>query len=135
MSLELNERRAKFVYEAARLAAQAAKAPIIPALWDEREYPFKVQFLKIIDRQCSWDRSKSPQDLHESWMKEYFEMGWTRGDAYDKKKKTHPDLIPYKDLGKLEKDKDDVFIVLCEIARQWIYDHEGTYELSERDIV
>lgn len=32
---ELNERRAKFVYGAARLAAQAANAPVIPVPWDE----------------------------------------------------------------------------------------------------
>jgi len=34
---DLNERRAVFVYEAARLAAIAAQAPIVPVPWEERE--------------------------------------------------------------------------------------------------
>jgi hypothetical protein len=33
-------------------------------------------------------------------------------------------MVPYAELGQLERDKDDVFIALCEIARQWIYDPE-----------
>ena len=43
---KLNERRAEFVYNAARLAALAAGAPVIPDLWSEREQPFKDQFLE-----------------------------------------------------------------------------------------
>ena len=31
----VNERRAKFVYDAARLAAEAAQAPIVPVPWYE----------------------------------------------------------------------------------------------------
>lgn len=54
-------------------------------------------------------------------MQAYFEMGWTYGEQYDREKKTHPDLVPYARLGQLERDKDAVFIALCEIARQWIY--------------
>ena len=49
---DLIERRAKFVFEGTRLAAQASGAPIVPASWDEREEPFKVQFREVIERQC-----------------------------------------------------------------------------------
>ncbi len=118
---ELTERRAKFVYDAARLAARAACAPIIPNPWDDREKPFKDQFLKVIERQCGDRRSYSPEELHGSWMQAYFAMGWVYGSEYDRGKKTHPDLVPYADLGQLERDKDAVFIALCEIARQWIH--------------
>jgi len=117
--LTLTTRRAVFVYECARLAAIAAKAPLIPPVWDEREQPFKDQFLKVIERQCSDQRSRSPEELHGSWMQAYFSMGWTYG-PYDREKKTHPDLVPYADLHDLERDKDAVFVALCEIARQWI---------------
>lgn len=117
----LNERRADFVYNAARLAAQAANAPIIPVLWEEREQPFRDQFCKVIERQCGEQRSKSPEELHDSWMQAYFAMGWVYGDKYDREMKIHPDLVPYADLGQLEKDKDAVFVALCEIARQFIY--------------
>lgn len=118
----LTERRANFIYEAARFAAEAANAPVVPAPWDEREEAFRVQMLPVIERQCSEQRSRSPEELHGSWMQSYFGMGWVYGPVYDREAKVHPDLVPYADLDPLERDKDAIFIALCEIARQWIYD-------------
>ena len=117
----LNERRAVFVYEGARFAAIAAKAPIIPLPWLERESAFKLQFLDVIERQCGEQRSTSPEELHGSWVQAYLAMGWSYGEVYDKDAKTHPDLVPYAQLGQLEQDKDAVFVALCEIAREFIY--------------
>lgn len=115
------ERRSEFVYNAARLAAMAANAPIVPDEWIGREEGFKEQFRKVIERQCGEQRSRSPEELHGSWMQAYFSMGWTWGPKYDRFGKVHPDLVPYADLQQQEQDKDAVFIALCEIARQWIY--------------
>lgn len=119
---ELTERRATFIYNSARLAAIAANAPIVPVLWEEREQPFKDQFLKVIEKQCIENRSNSPEELHNSWMEAYYDMDWSYGIEYNREKKYHPDLVPYDQLGKLEQDKDSVFVALCEIARQWIYE-------------
>ena len=94
----ITERRARFVYEGARLAAMAADAPIVPVSWDGREPAFKEQFLGIIERQCGEQRSTSPEELHGSWMQAYFTMGWTYDEVYDKGAKTHPDLVPYAKL-------------------------------------
>ena len=116
----LLERKAKFVYDSARLAAIAANAPVVPVIWDEREQAFKDQFLKVIGRQCGKHRSQSPEELHGSWMQSYFSMGWKYGIKYSREDKIHPDLVSYSRLGKLERDKDSVFVALCEIARQWI---------------
>ncbi len=124
MPSNLLERRSKFVYEGTRIAAIASEAPIVPALWEEREEPFRAQFRKVIERQCGEQRSKSPEELHGSWMQAYYAMGWVYGEKYDREKKTHPDLVPYADLGQLERDKDAVFVALCEIARKWIYNIE-----------
>lgn len=118
--MEAIERKAKFVYEAARLAAQAANAPIVPDEWGEREEPFKKQFREVIERQGGEQRSKSPEELHGSWMQSYFAMGWKYGKKYSREDKTHPDLVPYAELEQREQDKDSVFVALCEIARQWI---------------
>ena len=120
----MNKRRAEFVYEAARIAAIAAKAPIVPDPWAGRENAFRDQFLKVIERQCGPQRSTSPEELHGSWMQAYFEMGWVYGEEYDRAKRIHPDLVPYAQLGQLERDKDAVFVALCEIARQYIYGKE-----------
>ena len=118
----VNLRRAIFVYDGARLAAIASGAPIVPVPWDEREQPFKDQFLPVIERQCGEERCMSPQELHGGWMQAYVDMGWVHGEKYDREAKTHPDMVPYGQLGRLEQDKDSVFVALCEIARQWIYD-------------
>ena len=124
--MTLTERRAEFVYDAARLAALAANAPIIPVSWAERESDFKSQFLNVIERQCGplSTRSTSPEELHGSWMQAYIDMGWVYGEKYDWEKKVHPDMVPYSQLGKLEQDKDSVFVALCEIARQWVYESD-----------
>lgn len=117
----LIERRAEFIYNAARIAALGANAPIVPVWWDEREEPFKAQFIRVIERQCGDQRSKSPSELHGSWVQSYLDMGWKYGETYNRENKIHPDLVPYDELNQLEKDKDSVFVALCEIARQWIY--------------
>ena len=124
--MTLTERRAEFVYDAARLAAIAANAPVIPVPWKEREPPFKNQFLNVIERQCGPQRSSSPEELHGSWMQAYIDMGWMYGKKYNRKLLIHPDLVPYSQLGKLEQDKDAVFVALCEIARQWVYENGGS---------
>ena len=121
----LCERRARFVYEGARIAAIASEAPIVPSPWDEREESFRTQFLDVIERQCGPQRSTSPEELHGSWMQAYYSMGWVYGDTYDREAKIHPDLVPYADLGQLERDKDAVFVALCEIARMFIYDSDN----------
>ena len=118
---DLTERRSRFVYDGARLAAQAAEAPIVPVPWDEREEPFKKQFREVIERQMGDLRSRSPEELHGSWMQSYITMGWVYGPEYDREKKIHPDLVPYADLDERDRIKDAVFVALCEIARQWIY--------------
>ena len=118
----LTERRAHFVYDGARLAAECAGAPIVPVPWNEREEPFKKQFREVIERQTGENRSTSPEELHGSWTQAYIEMGWRYGSEYNREAKTHPDMVPYAQLGQLEQDKDAVFVALCEIARQWIYD-------------
>lgn len=120
--LDLVERRAKFVYDAARLAAIAAQAPVIPDLWADRELPFRTQFLEVIERQCGPLRSDSPEELHEDWVRAYEKMGWHYDRKYDRAARTHPDMVPYDQLGRLEQDKDSVFVALCEIARLWIYE-------------
>jgi hypothetical protein len=121
----VNERRAVFVYEGARLGAIAAGAPVVPEPWFNREAPFKAQFLQVIEKQCGPDRKSSPQELHEDWVLAYEKMGWTYGPERDPLAKTHPDMVPYDELSQLERDKDAVFVALCEIARQWIYLYEA----------
>ena len=124
---DLGVRRARFVYEGARIAAIAANAPIIPEPFEQREQPFVDQFVEVIQRQCGPHRSGDAEKLHDDWVKAYEKMGWRYGPVRDTEKKTHPDMVGYWQLGQLERDKDAVFVAFCEIARRYIYDHaEGS---------
>jgi len=100
----------------------ASKAPVIPEPWELRDDAFKNQFLDVIEQQCGQNRKTSAKELHEDWVEAYRKMGWKYGRERSITSKTHPDMVPYEQLDVLERDKDDVFIALCEIARKWIYD-------------
>lgn len=118
--MTLTERRAMFIYEAARLQAIAVDAPVIPEPWHQREEQFREQFLPVIDMMCGPDRKSSPEELHDDWVKAYEVMGWRYGPERDPVAKTHPDMVPFDQLEQREQDKDAVFIALSEIARLWI---------------
>jgi hypothetical protein len=118
----LTERRAEFVYEGARLQAAAVDAPIVPEHWSQREEPFRAQFRDVIEMMCGPDRKSSPEELHDDWVRAYEAMGWTYGVERDPERRTHPDMVPFEQLEARERDKDAVFVALCEIARQWVID-------------
>lgn len=121
----LTERRARFVYGAARLHAIENDCPIVPEPWCDRDNEFRLQFLEVIERQMGPMRSSSPEELHGSWVQAYIDMGWTFGEVRDTEAKTHPDMVPYDQLDKREQEKDAVFILLCDIARELIYRSVG----------
>ncbi len=118
----LTERRAMFIYEAARLQAAAIGAPVIPEPWTEREPAFRTQMLDVIEMMCGPNHKDSPEELHDDWVRAYEQMGWTYGPTRDPMTRTHPDMVPYADLGHAEQIKDQVFILLCQIARETIAD-------------
>jgi hypothetical protein len=106
------------------MQAAAVNAPVIPEPWPFRDDKFKAQFLDVIEMMCSDDRKSSPEDLHDDWVRAYEEMGWTYGKVRDPAAKTHPDMVPFDELDPRERDKDAVFVALCELARQWVIEYE-----------
>lgn len=117
----LPERRTIFVYEAARLQAIAVDAPVVPEPWPERDAAFREQFIVTVDGLCKADELPTPEEAHDSWWRAYEEMGWTYGPVRDVGKKTHPDMVAFAELEQREQDKDRVFLVLVQIARDWIW--------------
>lgn len=52
---------------------------------------------------------KTPAESHEAWCEFKREHGWTYGEVKDENARTHPCLVPYKDLPPDQKLKDQVF--------------------------
>ncbi len=125
----LLERRAIFVYESTRLQAAAVDAPIVPEPWSTRDEAFKAQFRELIERSCGPFRFKNAEEAHNSWWQAYHGMGWVYGPVRDPEKKTHPDMVPFEDLGWRERIKDAVFVTLCDMARKWVVDEDPGEEM------
>ena len=58
---------------------------------------------------CLDNPKASPSANHNSWLKEKREAGWVYGEVKDVEKKTHPCMVPYKDLPKEQQAKDQLF--------------------------
>jgi len=118
----LDLRRARFVYEGARLHAIALECPVRPAPWELREDDFKNQFVELVRDLCSGKRKfADPEKAHDSWVRKYLEMGWKYGKVYDPVKRIHPDLVPFDELDPKEKIKDEVFLWLVKMAKKFIW--------------
>lgn len=51
----------------------------------------------------------TPQQSHESWLKQKLAAGWTYGEVKDAEKKQHPCCVAYEDLAPEQKSKDFLF--------------------------
>lgn len=51
----------------------------------------------------------SAEALHESWLKEKTDEGWTYGEVKDPIKKEHPCFVPYDQLPAFQRRKDALF--------------------------
>jgi hypothetical protein len=116
----LAERRAIFVYEAARLQAIANNAPVVPEVWTERDGAFRRQFTHYVDTLSYVEEFPTPEEAHDSWVEAYKKMGWVYGPNRSVQAMTHPDMVPFDQLEQREQDKDAVFLALVQIAISWI---------------
>lgn len=57
----------------------------------------------------------TPEKLHQNWMREKLESGWTYGEVKDAEKKTHPCLIEYDHLPAEQRKKDEIFHAICRV--------------------
>jgi len=109
----------EFIYEVARLEAITSKRRIVPEKWEKRDEAFRSQMTEYVEG--LWGKAlPTPEEAHDSWWRKYEEMGWKYGEVRDTVAKTHPDMVPFKELPKDERDKDEVFLALVEFAFQYI---------------
>lgn len=54
----------------------------------------------------------TPEQSHESWLKEKADTGWKYGPVKDPDKKEHPCFVPYAELPPEQRAKDDVYVAV-----------------------
>jgi hypothetical protein len=111
------ERLARLIYEATRIEAEWS-GRIVPETWEQRDEKFRSQFVGIVSKYINAERLPTPEQAHNSWMESYLEMGWRHGEKRDPVAKTHPDLVPFDELPRDEKDKDAIFLAFIWLARE-----------------
>lgn len=55
-------------------------------------------------------RGNTPEQSHESWLAQKAADGWTYGPVKDPEAREHPCFVPYAELSKEQRRKDDVFV-------------------------
>ena len=60
------------------------------------------------------NENSTPEDSHNSWLKEKEADGWKYGPVKDVEKKEHPCFVPYAELPKEQKAKDYIFKAICD---------------------
>jgi len=57
-------------------------------------------------------RVQSPEQSHESWLREKTDAGWRYGPVKDPEQKTHPCFLPYGELPEAQRRKDALFFAI-----------------------
>jgi hypothetical protein len=52
----------------------------------------------------------TPEESHQSWMKEKEAAGWKYGPKKDPDKKEHPCMVVYAELSEAQRKKDELFL-------------------------
>lgn len=62
----------------------------------------------------------TPEASHEGWMAQKLAEGWVYGEVKDTKAKTHPCIVPYRDLPREQQAKDHIFMAVVRQVAQAI---------------
>ena len=97
----------------ARVAYEANRAYCL-AVGDNSQAPWEAapewQQTSYINGVEGVLQGNTPEQSHESWLKEKEENGWKYGPVKDPEKKEHPCMVPYDQLPEEQKIKDDIFV-------------------------
>lgn len=75
--------------------------------WEEAPEWQKSSAINGVNFHLQEDRT--PEESHESWLKQKTEEGWKYGPVKDSDKKEHPCFVPYSELPKEQQTKDYLF--------------------------
>lgn len=60
----------------------------------------------------------TPEQSHESWMREKLENGWQYGPVKDVERKEHPCMVPYADLPPEQRAKDKQYVTVVRAVHE-----------------
>ncbi len=97
----------------ARAAHEANRAYCI-AIGDNTQLPWEEAGEELRDSARQGVRGalkgNTPEQSHEGWMAHRLAHGWVWGPVKDPDKKEHPCLVPYADLPRPQRVKDDLYL-------------------------
>lgn len=99
------------VCHAANRAYCAANGDYIQPNWHEAP---RWQTESAIDgvRHALAYEDATPAEMHSNWMAGKIADGWVYGAVKDPVAKTHPCMVPYDDLPKVQQKKDALFLAI-----------------------
>lgn len=75
--------------------------------WDDAPDWQKESAIKGVEGALN---GNTPEESHKSWLAEKERTGWTFGQVKDPVAKTHPCMVPYQNLPRAQKKKDEMFL-------------------------
>ncbi len=106
--MKINLEIAKICHAANQAYCEKSKLEGAP-VWDELPSDVQESIVSGVVEVIS-DPKVTPTQMHQKWCDFKVENGWKYALNKDLKLKTHPNLVPFKDLPDLEKRKDVLFI-------------------------
>ena len=107
------EQIAEVIHEANRVIQRHQNAPGIPVAlpWADFDPVEQVSVAKGVLHALE---GATAEESHEAWVAEKIAHGWIYGATKDPVAKTHPCLVPYRDLPEDQKVKDRLFLAIVE---------------------
>lgn len=97
---------AKAAHEMNRVYCEACGDTSQP-IWDKAELWQKTSAINGVKLVLN---GSTPERQHEAWCNDKINDGWKFGPVKDPVKKEHPCLVPYNQLSKEQKIKDELYI-------------------------
>ena len=84
--------------------------------WDEAESWQKNSAIKGVMFRINDPKSEYDAQ-HNSWMQEKIDTGWTYGKVKNAETKTHPCMVPFRELPKFQQQKDILFCAIVDALK------------------
>lgn len=102
----------EIIGEEPETSIEAEARAFIHKIIENEETKQKIQGVaKAVDYILSSEEI-SPEAMHNEWVDCKRRSGWTYGEKQSIENKTHPCLVPFDELSKEQREKDNLFISL-----------------------